>query len=189
MRSARSIIHLLKSFFAGLLTPGRKPLDPVEHVDIPRYMGSWRVIAIYDNPVERHFADAVESYRHRGDGDIAVEFRWREDEIGGRFHIHRFTARVTDRPANARWRVRLLPIFSAAYVIIALDEKYRWAAVAHPSRKFGWILARHTEIPESIWKDLLDVFRHQGYDPAKFHKVPQPPGLTPPPSSLHKSPA
>lgn len=183
MRSVRSLSVIFFGFLAGCFTPGRPRLDPVDHVDIPRYMGSWRVIAVYDNPVERNFADAVESYRHMGEGRIAVEFRWRDQTFTAPIQLHRFTARVVDRQSNALWRVRLFPLFTARYVIIALDEKYRWVAVAHPSRKFGWILARETAIPDGVWKELLNVFRQQGYDPAKFRKIPQPDRSASPSSS------
>lgn len=185
MRSLRCIFHFLKGCFPSV----RPPLEPVEHVDIPRYMGSWRVYAVYDNVVERHFADAVESYRHRGEGHIAVEFRYREQDLNGPLRLHRFTARVTDRPHNSRWRVRLFPLVTASYVIIALDEKYRWAAIAHPSRNFAWVIARGTTIPDTVWKDLLEVFRRQGYDPARFQKIPQPAGLEQPLSSISKTPS
>ena len=168
MRSWPCLIHLL----AGWFSSGQPRLEPVEHVDLPRYMGSWYVIAICDNPVERPLTAAMESYAHRGDGRIDVHFQWRSGSLSAPRQEHRFTARVIDRPANARWRVQIFPLVFASYVIIALDEKYRWAAVAHPSRKFGWILARAPSIPDSVWKDLLAVFQEQGYDPAQFRKVP-----------------
>lgn len=116
----------------------------------------------------------MESYAHRGDGRIDVHFRYRPGHLEAPFKDARFTARVLRHSGQARWRVQLLPFFFASYVIVALDDKYRWAAVAHPSRKFGWILARETSVPDGVWKDLLAVFQQQGYDPAQFRKVPQP---------------
>ena len=185
MRSLRSFPAFLRS---RLTAWGRPRLEAVEHVDLPRYMGSWRVIAIYDNPVERNFADAVESYRHLGEGRIAVEFRWREKDLNAPLKLHRFAATVVDRQTNASWRVRLFPLFYVRYVIIALDEKYRWVAIGHPSRKFGWILARKPAIPDDIRRELLEVFRQQGYDPARFVSVPQPAAMSPSPSSISAPP-
>lgn len=170
MRSWHCLTHLFTGWFAF----GQPRLEPVEHVDLPRYMGSWRLIAICDNEVESHLTDAVESYAHRGDGRIDVHFRHRPDRLDAPVKDFRFTAHVIAGSGNARWRAQLLPLLSVTYVIIALDEKYRWTAVAHPSRKFGWILARDTSIPDGVWKDLLAVFKEQGYDPALFRKVPQP---------------
>jgi apolipoprotein D and lipocalin family protein len=70
--------------------------------------------------------------------------------------------------------MKLFPFFSATYVVVAVDPDYQWAAVAHPSRKFGWILARETSVPDFVWQQLFERFTSLGYKSSQFVRVPQP---------------
>lgn len=159
----------------AVCTTGGRPthLDAVEHVDLDRYMGEWRVIACVANSVERNFVDAVETYERRSDGNISVSFRWRDHTFAAPLRVHDFIGWVTDAPANARWRMRLFPFFNASYVIIGLGADYDWAAVAHPTRQFGWMLARARALPDDRYREILQLFASQGYDVSTFIKVPQ----------------
>jgi apolipoprotein D and lipocalin family protein len=152
---------------------GKPPLRPAARVDLLRYMGGWRVIACVENPVERDFVDAVESYSVRDDGNIGVTFRWREKRFSAPEKTHEFIGWVCDAPANARWKMRLVPFFDASYVILAVHPNYEWAAVGHPSRKFGWVLARERTLHDAAYDEIMGVFRREGYDIRRFIKVPQ----------------
>lgn len=61
----------------GLLAgcAGPAPMPPVAHVDLPRFMGDWYVIAHIPSWPERNAYDAVESYRPLPDGRIQTDFR------------------------------------------------------------------------------------------------------------------
>lgn len=158
---------------AALTRSGGKKLLPAEHVDLACFMGPWRVIACMDNAVERDFVDAVETYTLRPDGTIEVHFRWRDKSFNAAEKNHEFTGKVTDSPANAQWKMKLFPFISVSYVIIAVQPQYEWAAVAHPSRKFGWVLARGRALPESTFREIMRHFEQQGYDTRSFIRVPQ----------------
>jgi apolipoprotein D and lipocalin family protein len=145
----------------------------VAHVDLERYMGEWRVIACVENSVEREFVDAVETYERRSDGNIGVTFRWRERSFSSPVNTHRFIGWVTDLRSNARWKMRLVPFFTASYVIIGVGADYEWAAVAHPTRQFGWVLARARTLPNDRYRHILRLFARQGYEERAFIKVPQ----------------
>ena len=54
------------------------PLRTVSHVDLPRYMGDWRVIANIPYFAEKDCVDSIESYALRPDGKIANSFRFRK---------------------------------------------------------------------------------------------------------------
>lgn len=167
----------LPAFFALFLPSmslfGAPKIETVPKVDLARYQGPWRVIACMDNSLERTFVDAVESYKLRSDGKIAVHFAWRSKSFDAPIKTHDMTARVIQDGTNARWKVRLFPLFAASYQIIDIDPQYSRVAVAHPSRKFGWILARDRTVPESTYRHLLEKFKAQGFDTSKFIKVPQ----------------
>jgi len=137
-------------------------------------MGPWRIIAVMDNPVERRFADAVETYSRKSRDEIDVHFRWRDQTLQGPVKTHDFSSRVVDRNTGAVWKMNLFPLLRARYVVLAVDSHYRWAAVGHPSRRFGWVLAREAHLDEEKYRDLMGVFAEQGYDTRRFVRVPQP---------------
>jgi len=45
--------------------------------------------------------------------------------------------------------------------------------VGHPSRRYGWIMARKKTMDDALYQRLLNDAAKQGYDPSKFAKVPQ----------------
>jgi apolipoprotein D and lipocalin family protein len=174
MKVHPSLAGTLAAFGAACAGSGKKEaLRPVERVDLARYMGAWRILACMDNAAERNFVDAVETYHLREDGSIAVNFRWRHQQFIAPEKQRDFTGHVSDPISNACWKIRLFPFFNVSYVIIALHPEYRWAAVAHPSRKFGWVLARERSLPQGEYEEILRAFAEQGYDTSQFIKVPQ----------------
>lgn len=162
------VAHLM----ATCATTGSKPLRAAPQVDLRRYMGEWRVIACVGNSVERDFVDATESYALRDDGNIGVTFRWREKHFSTPAKTHEFIGWPVDSH-NARWKMRLVAFFTASYVILAVHPKYEWAAVGHPSRKFGWVFARERTMDDATYDEIMQVFQEQGYDIRQFIKVPQ----------------
>ncbi|MDX2081638.1 MAG: lipocalin family protein [Terrimicrobiaceae bacterium] len=155
-----------------LLAGGRSRFEPVAAVDLPQFMGPWRVLAVMDNPVERKFVDAVETYRMRPKNRIAVTFHWRDNSFEGPQQTHRFTGRVVDPGRNALWKMNVFPMISAKYVIIGLADNYEWAAVGHPSRHFAWILARDASLSPEVMTRIHAIFQRQGFNTEKFRKIP-----------------
>jgi len=167
-------------FTALILTSGctsmGKPLQTVPHVDLPRYMGDWYVIANIPYFAEKGCFDSVESYALRPDGDIDNWFTCRQGSFAAPMKRKaNALATVKDRQTNATWSVRFFKIISVKYLILALDPDYQWAAVGHPSRRYGWILARSKTMDPTTYAAILQRFSDQGYDTTKFEKVPQQP--------------
>jgi apolipoprotein D and lipocalin family protein len=153
-----------------------KPLQTVPHVDLPRYMGDWYVIANIPYFAEKGCFDSVESYALRPDGDIDNWFTCRQGSFAAPMKRKaNALATVKDRQTNATWSVRFFKIISVKYLILALDPDYQWAAVGHPSRRYGWILARSKTMDPTTYAAILQRFSDQGYDTTKFEKVPQQP--------------
>jgi apolipoprotein D and lipocalin family protein len=150
------------------------PLKTVAHVDLPRYMGDWYVIAEIPYFAEKDCVDSIESYALRPDGDIDNWFTCRKKSFDAPLE-RKATARATvvDKTSNAVWRVKFFKIFSVKYLILDLDPQYRWVVVGHPSRKYGWIMAREKTLDDATYQTLLRGLADQGYDISKFQKVPQ----------------
>ncbi|REN17054.1 hypothetical protein DSI35_02885, partial [Mycobacterium tuberculosis] len=67
--SIRALIPLLVvGMMLGGCSGNTRPIPPVAHVDVPRFMGDWYVIAHIPSRPEREAFDAVESYALRPDG-------------------------------------------------------------------------------------------------------------------------
>jgi apolipoprotein D and lipocalin family protein len=159
-----------------------KPLKTVAHVDLPRYMGDWRVIANIPYFAEKGCIDSIESYGLRKDGDIDNWFRYRKGSFANpQKRIDATKAVVTNKQTNAEWTVSFVGgLIRAKYLVLDLDPHYQWVVVGHPSRNYGWIMAREKTMPEATYQAILRRLQAQGYDPRRFVKVPQLPSQLPP---------
>src|ERR1700742_1421730 len=166
------IRHLL-ALFLFTLTVGcasvKTPLKPVDHVDLPRYMGDWYVIANIPYFAEKGCFDSIESYALRPDGDIDNWFQCRKDSFEAPLKRKASALAVEDdKGTNAHWHVRFFKVISVKYLILDLDPDYQWAVVGHPSRNYGWVLARSKTLPDATYQSILSRLGEQGYDTAKF---------------------
>jgi apolipoprotein D and lipocalin family protein len=152
------------------------PLTTVPKVDLARYMGDWRVIAVIPYFAEKNAFDSIESYALRPDGKIDNWFRCRRGSFEAKQKSYHFTAEVVNKETNAEWKVRFLPFLKVPYLIIDLDPDYQWTVVGYPSRRYGWIMARETSLPRDTLDGIFARLKAQGYDPARFAMVPQPKG-------------
>jgi len=150
-----------------------QPLHTVTHVDLKRYMGDWRVIANIPYFAEKGCVDSVESYALRKDGRIDNWFTFRKKSFDSPQKKFTALAWVHDPRTNAEWRVRFFGVVTVPYLVLDLDPQYRWTVVGHPSRNYGWIMAREKTLPDSTYRGILKRLEAQGYDPARFVKVPQ----------------
>jgi apolipoprotein D and lipocalin family protein len=159
----------------------KEPLRSVPHVDLPRYMGDWYVIANIPYFAEKDCFDSIESYALRADGRIDNWFRCRKGSFDAPLE-QKASAVVTvvNKTTNAEWRVKFFKIISVQYWILNLDPNYQWVMVGHPSRRYGWIMARAKTLDEATYQRILQATSAQGYDPARFQKVPQRPAAVAP---------
>ena len=152
------------------------PLRTVRRVDLPRFMGDWRVIANIPYFAEKGCVDSIESYALRPDGVIENWFTFRKKSFDAPQKTFKAQATVIDKTTNAQWKVAFLGgLIKANYLVIDLDPEYRWSVIGHPSRNYGWIMARERTLPDSTYQAILGRLKEQGYDPARFEKVPQVP--------------
>jgi apolipoprotein D and lipocalin family protein len=153
-----------------------RPLRTVDHVDLPRYMGDWYVIANVPYFAEKNCMDSVESYALRDDGDIDNWFTCRKGSFDAPMKRKASAlATVVDKTTNATWSVHFFKVISFKYLILDLDPNYQWVAIGHPSRDYGWVLSRSKTLPDATYQNILDRLAAQGYDIGKFKLVPQRP--------------
>jgi apolipoprotein D and lipocalin family protein len=168
---------MMLSFLAALCmgcTSMKEPLKTEQKVQLPRYMGDWYVIANIPYFAEKNCFDSVESYALRADGKIDNWFTCRKKSFDAPLkRVSTAVATVDDAGSNASWTVKFFKVLSVKYLILNLDPDYQWVVVGHPSRRYGWIMARSKSLDGPTYQRIVRSLPEQGYDPAKFQLVPQ----------------
>lgn len=150
-----------------------EPLPTVAHVELPRYMGSWYVIANIPPWIERHAVNSVEHYRLDQNGDVPTTFTYRRKTFDGPRKTLHSRGIVRDRQSNAEWGVQFVWPIKAEYRIAWLAPDYSTAIVARSKRDYVWLLARRPHIPEQEYRELKQRIADLGYDVSKLRLVPQ----------------
>jgi apolipoprotein D and lipocalin family protein len=151
----------------------RPPIVTVPHVDLPRFMGDWYVIANIPTFVETDAYNAVESYRLDTDGTIATTFTFRKGGFDGTLKRYQPRGFVLDERSNAIWGMQFVWPFKGDFRILYLDTDYTQTIVGREKRDYVWIMARRPTMPEADYQRMLDFLGRQGYDVATIQKVPQ----------------
>ncbi|TLD71505.1 lipocalin family protein [Phragmitibacter flavus] len=149
------------------------PPATVDHVDLPRYMGDWYVIAHVPYSLEKGKVGTLDRYAMRPDGKIDNIFLFRKETLDAPLEDWKGVAWVHNKKTNAEWRVQFLWPLRNAYLILDLDKDYQWSAVGLPNRKLVWILSRETTLPDDVYQGIVNRLAEKGYPTSKLAKVPQ----------------
>ena len=150
-----------------------EPVEPVEYVDLERFMGDWYVIANIPTFVEKGAHNAIESYRLDEDGSIATTFTFREDAFDGPAKEYHPRGFVRDTESNAVWGMQFIWPFKGDYRISYLDKDYSLTVISRNKRDYVWIMARTPAIPDADYQQLLKMLADEGYDTTLIKPVPQ----------------
>ncbi|MFD2908075.1 lipocalin family protein [Flavobacterium ardleyense] len=128
-----------------------------------KYLGKWYEIARLDFKFEKDLNNTTAEYSLREDGKIKVvnkgyntkKEKWSQ-AIG--------KAKFVGAENVAMLKVSFFGPFYSGYNVIAIDENYNYALVAGKNKKFLWILARETTIPEDIKQNYLKIAQNIGYN-------------------------
>jgi apolipoprotein D and lipocalin family protein len=161
----------------------RPPIVTVPHVDLPRFMGDWYVIANIPTFVEKDAYDAVESYTLDADGTIATTFTFRQGGFDGEIKRYRPRGYVADERSNAIWGMQFVWPFKDDFRIVYLNADYTQTVIGREKRDYVWIMARLPSMPEADYRRIVDLLGREGYDTTKIQKVPQRWQQTPAPAA------
>ncbi|NNC64326.1 MAG: lipocalin family protein [Gammaproteobacteria bacterium] len=148
------------------------PLEPVERVDIERFMGDWYVIANIPTFLEKGAHNAVESYELDADGTIATTFTFRDGAFNGPVKTYTPRGFVTS-DSNAVWGMQFIWPIKADYRVVYLDEDYSTTVIGRNRRDFVWIMAREPQIPATRYEEIFAMLGDVGYDVSEIQQVPQ----------------
>lgn len=153
---------------------GGTPLRPVtmmSHVDLPRFMGDWYVIASIPTFIEKDIYNAVESYSLDRDGTIATTFRFNKGGYAGPLKEYTPRGFVLDA-THARWGMRFIWPIKADYRISYVSPDYRLTVVGRAARDYVWLMARSPDIDPEDYDRLVNFIRDEGYDMTRLVRIP-----------------
>lgn len=149
------------------------PIQPVPHVDLPRFMGTWYLIASIPTAFERDAWNAVETYALQADGNIHTTLRFNKDAADGPLKQIQSTGYVHAGSGGAVWGVKVFGPFKAQYIVAWLNPDYSQMIVARDARDYTWVFSRTPTVPEPDWVTLRAQVAALGYDTSKLRKIPQ----------------
>ena len=158
---------------AGCTTQAKKPMETVEFVDLPRFMGDWYVIASVPTFFDKEPYNAIERYALNPDGTVATTYLFRDGAADGPRREMNAKAFIRDEESNAEWGMQFVWPIRADYRIVYLDDDYDVTVIGRNRRDFVWIMARTPTIPESKLTELLWFVENLGYDRDDIRLVPQ----------------
>jgi apolipoprotein D and lipocalin family protein len=171
--------HCSALLLVALLTgcagvPSIQQPSPPLAVDLPRFMGSWHVIANIPYWLENGKVATRDEYRLRADGRIDNDFVFRRgfDRPEQRW---RGVSSVIPGSAGSLWKVQFVWPFSARLQVLEVSPDYRWALLASPDRTLAWVFAREPQIDTALYADLLQRMAGHGVDRCALRQVPQRP--------------
>ncbi len=151
---------------------GVPPLKTVAHVDLGRYIGTWHEIARYPNSFQKGCTGSTATYTLRGDGEIDVVNRCRDDGDGS-LREAKGRAWVVDPASNARLKVSFFWPFRGDYWIIDLGNDYEFAVVGAPSRKYLWVLSRTPLMGDDVFNGIMARIEQLGFERNRVVKSAQ----------------
>jgi apolipoprotein D and lipocalin family protein len=139
----------------------QQPLQTVKHVDVKKYMGKWNEIAGIPQHFQKGCNCTEANYSLSENGSIKVVNKCIKD---GKLKTATGKARIKDKESNARLSVRFSWPFSGKYWIIELADDYSYSVVAHPNRKYLWILSRNKTMDDKTYKAIVERCKAKGFD-------------------------
>lgn len=158
---------------AGTCASELPPIKPVAHVDLPRFMGTWYVIATIPTRFEKNAFNAVETYTLQPDGNVYTQFHFNNGSFDAPVKAIHSTGFVKAGSGNAVWGVQVFWPLKAQYIVAYLKDDYSQTIVARDARDYTWIMARTPTVPQADYDALIARVKALGYPASSIRKVPQ----------------
>ena len=157
----------------------RPPLAVEPHVDVPRFMGDWYVIACIPTRIERSAYAPKESYRLDPQGRVHTVFTFRSGSFDGPLKRYTPTGFVEPASGGAVWGMQFIWPIRADYRIMYVDPAYTLTVIGRERRDYAWIMARTPRIDAADFGRLRALLASQGYDVSALVRMPQPQSQSP----------
>jgi apolipoprotein D and lipocalin family protein len=143
------------------------PLRHVSEVDVNRFLGVWKVIAVIPTPFEVGACNPTERYTWDGKRQrIDVDFTFNAGTVDGPVKSvpqHLYTGKYP--VAGGKWSASPMWPIKLDYTIMDLAPDYSWVVVGHHSRKWWWLMAKEqTTLPKDVVDKALALGNECGFD-------------------------
>jgi len=143
-----------------------------DYVDPSKFAGQWYVISNIPYFGERNKVASRTNYIRRGPNLFDDIFESKSKSFDNELKRLRGTVKSINEQ-NTRWQSTFYKVFKFEFDVLSVDSDYQILLLGHPSRKYGWVMARQNTISDADYQDAMQVFAENGYDLTKFGKVPQ----------------
>lgn len=139
----------------------QQALETVSFVDVKRYMGTWYEISSFPQRFQKGCNCTEANYSLNADNTVNVTNKCIKD---GKLKTATAKAKVKDTKTNAKLSVQFAWPFKGKYWIIDLADDYSYAVVAHPNRKYLWILSRTKSMDDKLYANIVERCKAKGFD-------------------------
>ncbi|KRG70400.1 lipocalin family protein [Pseudoxanthomonas dokdonensis] len=174
-----SVMRQLRVLFAAcllvaLVACASQPVAPVRtaQVDLPRFTGSWYVIAMIPYFAERGNVETRYEYSLKDDDTLQVKY-WFKEGFDQPLQVREAKASVHEDSANRRWTLWFGGVVPAKFNILEVAPDYSWALINYPGRDMGWIFARSPTIDDALYRQLVRKMRDYNINARQLVRVPQ----------------
>ncbi len=153
-------------------TPTPANIANAPPIDLQRFMGRWHVIARVPYFAERGHVASVDAYTLQPDGDIRVDYSYRDDFASPQQSVQS-RATVREGTGNRQWTTWFFRVIPTKYRILEVAPDYSWALIDYPGRDLAWIFARAPVMNDAQYIDLERRLGNYGVNVDKVRRVPQ----------------
>lgn len=148
-------------------------LPTADFVNLDEFMGRWYVHGYTPIIVDKEAHNAIEHYRLDEERKIQTTYQFRDGGFDGELKTYTPVGWVHDTETNAEWRMQFLWPFRSDYIVLYVDDAHSETIIAHPSRKYLWIMTRSTELSGPDYERLIALAEEAGYDRNILRRLPQ----------------
>lgn len=167
-----ALLVLLSLLLSACGSTPERPSQPMPYVDLPRFMGTWYVVARIPNALERGHMASRDLYTLRPDGKIDVHYVWRTGPQEPE-KVLDIVATVLPSTGNREWRMRFFKVVPTQQRILEIAPDGSWALLDSPGRDLAWIFSRKPAMDDALYVDLRARLKAHGVDTDKVWRVPQ----------------
>lgn len=154
-----------------------EPIQAVDHLDINRYQGRWYEIARFPFSIQKGCVATTATYTLRDDHRLDVLNECRKGGFDGDATRAKGIAEIVDSAFPAKLKVSFnffMGLFGGAnYWVIDLAKNYSYAVVSEPDGRYLWILSRTPQMDKSVYKQIIDRLRSDGFMVEYLELTPQ----------------
>ena len=154
----------------------------VPFVDLNQYLGKWYEIASIPQSFQKECVSNVTAEYSLVEKNRIQVLNSCETKSGNR-KVAEGRAKVKNSQTNAELKVTFVKLggwvfsFGGDYWVIGLGDKYDYAVVGHPSRKYAWILSRTPDLNPIQLNQVAKSLTDNGYDLCQLKTTVQTGGL------------